>query len=140
MDKWKSSIQDVAQDASTNTNGDATTDGILANTNHSPPTDDAVAVPEQEHQAELARAAQASLRATPGAFPVAGPNIPASSANNNDGAAPELPSEVQHPYTNDNLPPNIDIIAEAELVTVPDSVDTLGIGLDEEANLGEFAL
>ena len=53
---------------------------------------------ETTSQSDIAQATRNSLRDAVGAFPVAGPGIERNNNTNN------------HNYTNDNLPPNIDII------------------------------
>ena len=97
---------------------------------------------ETTSQSDIAQATRNSLRDAVGAFPVAGPGIERNNNNN-------------HNYTNDNLPPNIDIIAEATLVVQEEDdpaiandnednetsagVDTLGLRWDDEARLGGAA-
>ena len=122
---------------------------------------------ETTSQSDIAQATRNSLRDAVGAFPVAGPGITDQSNNTNnsssmpsasfssnigpDGSGPSV-THSGYNYTNDNLPPNIDIIAEATLVVQEEenpaiandnednetasSVDTLGLRWDDEARLG----
>jgi len=102
---------------------------------------------EATSQSDIAQATRNSLRDAVGAFPVAGPGIESNNTNNYNHSG--------HNYTNDNLPPNIDIIAEATLVVQEEDdpaiandnednetstgVDTLGLRWDDEARLGGAA-
>ena len=125
--------------------------------------DDTATTQTQQHDME--RATQNSLRSAVGAFPIPGPggsvsesnNAPSNNNNNNtnpnNSSGYNSSSAAQFSgYSNDNLPPNIDIIAEATLVPntpdddpyssngrdspVSNAMDTLGLRWDEEANLG----
>jgi len=101
-------------------------------------------------QSDIAQATRNSLRDAVGAFPVAGPGIESNNTNNSS-SMPSASFSSGHNYTNDNLPPNIDIIAEATLVVQEEDdpaandnetatgVDTLGLRWDDEARLGGAA-
>ena len=150
-----------------------------------PPSSSNSSISTLTHQRDITRATQNSLRDAVGAFPIAGPGgggPSSASGNTNDNSnsnsnlnnnatsstshtlGNNTPPYYSHNYTNENLPPNIDIIAEATLVPNPDDrnengsrggrgdvvvedgtssgddVDTLGLGWDDEAELGGAAL
>eukprot|EP00571_Detonula_confervacea_P005641 CAMPEP_0172321060 /NCGR_PEP_ID=MMETSP1058-20130122/42145_1 /TAXON_ID=83371 /ORGANISM="Detonula confervacea, Strain CCMP 353" /LENGTH=937 /DNA_ID=CAMNT_0013036459 /DNA_START=47 /DNA_END=2860 /DNA_ORIENTATION=+ len=92
------------------------------------------------HLVDMAQATQNSLRNTVGAFPVDGPGTTAFLGDpyNNGSSNTNTPNI----YSNQNLPPNIDIIAVQEdnhdNREDPSTAgfDTLGLAWDEEANRG----
>ena len=130
-----------------------------------PPNEGDDTATTQTQQRDMERATQNSLRSAVGAFPIPGPGGSESLLRHTSDESNNAPSNNKNPnssgynsssaaqfsgYTNDNLPPNIDIIAEATLVpNTPDddpgngrdtpvssAMDTLGLRWDEEANLG----
>ncbi|KAL9178316.1 hypothetical protein ACHAXT_001744 [Thalassiosira profunda] len=93
---------------------------------HAPETS-AVDAPPGPHNEEAAinRATQNSLHDAVGAFAVAGP---AATPARPERSLLDQSNSNATPYSNDNLPPNIDIIAEATaVVDPPESSPSLGI-------------
>ncbi|EJK62486.1 hypothetical protein THAOC_16898, partial [Thalassiosira oceanica] len=108
--------------------------------------------PDEEHSADVERATRNSLSdAGPGAFRIPGPDAD-DAADAADGPGPP-PRQAPPPrYTADNLPPNIDIVAEATLVSDGQdngedddesdesrSRDTFGLEWDDRPGLGGVA-